>query len=248
MKRAANQKTHMPGTLYAVDLPSKSQPAFSGKAISDMAKLLSRCKQHKCLSSSLGFILVLALEYLLLRGSPLARLIGFFSYMSVACTMIPLPTPPAVMGMGETFPAYLVALIGAIGNCLASFIEYKLVLWVCSKTELEEKMERIKLFRKFAHYFNKAAFTCLVISGFTPIPFDPFRYAAILTRYPMHRYLLAAFTSRFPSYFFAAWMGHWLAIPVEWIALMLIVLFVVPVVAGVMGAAWRKRPLRRQEI
>ena len=185
---------------------------------------------RKWILTAIGIILSLALGYLFLEGSRYSQLIGFFGYMSVACTLIPLPTPPYVIALGEVFHPGIVALTGAIGNCIAAFVEYQLLLWMFSKTELQQRVETNRIFQRFSYYFRRMAFACLVFTGFTPIPFEPFRFAAILARYNLSLYLLAVFLGRLPRYYLIALIGDQFQIPTRYLIVLLIVLLITPII------------------
>ncbi len=156
------------------------------------------------------------------------RLSTYFFYMSLACTLVPLPTPPVVIGMGEFYAPWLVALVGAIGNCLAAFVEYYLIKWLMSDTKLERRVKSSKTFQRFAAFFQKSAFLCLVFTGFTPIPFEPFRLAAILISYAMPLYLVAIFIGRFSHYFVMAKIGDIFHVPMWVLVAGFILLTVLP--------------------
>ena len=185
---------------------------------------------RKWVLTAIGIILSLALGYLFLEGSRYSQLIGFFGYMSVACTLIPLPTPPYVIALGTVFHPGIVALTGAIGNCIAAFVEYQLLLWLFSKTEIQQRVETNSVFQRFSYYFRRAAFVCLIFTGFTPIPFEPFRFAAILARYNLWLYLLAVFLGRFPRYYLIALIGDQFQIPTRYLIFLLIALLVIPII------------------
>ena len=185
---------------------------------------------RKWILTAIGISLSLTLGYLFLEGSRYTQLIGFFGYMSVACTLIPLPTPPYVIALGKVFHPGIVALAGAIGNCIAAFVEYNLLLWIFSKTELQQRVETNRIFQRFSYYFRRMAFVCLVFTGFTPIPFEPFRFAAILARYNLPLYLLAVLLGRFPRYYLIALIGEKFQIPTRYLIILLIVLIVIPVI------------------
>ena len=188
---------------------------------------------RKWILTGIGILLSLSLGYLFLTGSRYSQLIGFFGYMSVACTLIPLPTPPYVIALGKVFHPSIVALLGAIGNCIAAFAEYRLLLWFFSKTELQQRVEANRIFQRFSSYFHRMAFVCLVLTGFTPIPFEPFRFAAILARYNLSLYLLAVLLGRFQRYYLIALIGDRFQIPTSYLILLLIGLLVIPVIGTV---------------
>ncbi|MCH8290434.1 VTT domain-containing protein [Candidatus Poribacteria bacterium] len=189
--------------------------------------------------AGVGVVLSLGLGYLFFSGNRYSQLIGFFSYMCVACSLVPLPTPPFVIAFGKVFHPGIVAFVGGVGNCLAAYAEYYFIIWLFSKTELQQQVEANRIFQRFTQYFQQATFPCLVFTGFTAIPFEPFRLAAILIRYNVPKYLLAVFVGRFPRYYFIASIGHLFPIPNRYLIVMLIVLFAVPMI----GVFIKKRTL-----
>ena len=184
---------------------------------------------RKWIHTGIGILLSFSLGYLFLKGSHYSQLIGFFGYMSVACTLIPLPTPPYVIALGKVFHPGIVALTGAVGNCIAAFVEYRFLLWLFSKTELQQRVETNRIFQRFSDYFHRMAFVCLVFTGFTPIPFEPFRFAAILTRYNLSLYLLAVLLGRFSRYYLIALIGDRFQIPTHYLIILLIGLLAIPI-------------------
>ena len=173
--------------------------------------------------------------YLLLRGSRISQLISFYFYMSFSSTVIPLPTPPYVIALGKVFHPFTVAFIAALGSCTAALVEYPVVTWFFSKNALQQKLEANRLYQVFDYYFRRATFVWLLIAALTPIPLEPFRFSAILTRYHIPKYLLALFLGRFGCYYFMAWIGDAFVIPMSYIVILLIVLLVLPLIGVAMN-------------
>ena len=188
-----------------------------------------------------GFLAVSVFGFLYLMGSRYSKLGGYFVYMSIACTLVPLPTPPYVIGMGKAFHPGIVALVGAIGNCLAAFVEYHCITWVFSKTELQDKLVGNQVFQKFARFFHRTAFACLVFTGFSAVPFEPFRLAAIFIRYPMLKYLLSVIIGRFPRYYLVAMIGDNYQISDSYLIILSAVFIVIPVISHYTGRFIFKR-------
>jgi uncharacterized membrane protein YdjX (TVP38/TMEM64 family) len=132
--------------------------------------------------------------------------------------------------MGKIFHPLFVALVGSIGSCIAAFLEYHFITWLFSKTELHHKIEANKYFQKIKNFFNKAAFSCITFTAFLPIPFDPVRFAAILTHYMLPRYLLAIFIGKYPRYYLLAFLGESFQISNRILILMLIVMVLVTII------------------
>lgn len=99
-----------------------------------------------------SLILMITVGYLFLTGSRYSKLVGYFVYMSIACLIIPLPSPPYVIGMGKIFHPGIVAIVGSIGSCIAVFFEYHVVTWIFSKSELQQKVEDSSFFQKFSRF------------------------------------------------------------------------------------------------
>ena len=192
---------------------------------------------RKWILTAIGISLPLALGYLFLEESRYSQLIGFFGYMSVACTIIPLPTPPYAIALGKVFDPLIVALIGAVGNCIAAFVEYHFLLWFFSKTELQQRVESNRIFQRLSEYFRRMAFACLIFTAFTPIPFEPFRFAAILVRYNLTLYLLAVLLGRFPRYYLMALLGDQFQVPMLYLIILLVVLLIIPII-GMLIKRW----------
>jgi len=180
----------------------------------------------------IGVITMIAVGYLYLKGSHYSKLAGYFVYMSLACSIIPLPTPPYVIGMGKIFDPWIIALLGALGNCIAGFFEYYILTWIFSKTELRQKIEASKLFKRFIAIFNRAAFLSILLTSFSPVPLDPFYLAAILIRYSLPKYLLAIFIGKYLRYYTLAQLGDSFQIPDQYLVIMLIALVTVPVIVA----------------
>lgn len=187
-------------------------------------------QKHKWKLTGVGIGLAIGLGYLILTGSRYSQLVGYFAYMSFACTLIPLPTPPYVIALGKVFHPGGVAFVGAIANCLAALAEYYVIAWLFSKTTLQQQVETNRIFQRFARFFQSAALACLIFTGVTPIPFEPFRLAAILIRYNVPKYLLAVFIGRFIRYYLIALIGYLYPISNRYLIVMLIVLIVIPVI------------------
>ena len=51
------------------------------------------------------------------------ELLFLLVYMTFACTFVPLPTPQIIMDYGGRFNPILIAIVGAIGTCMAGLID-----------------------------------------------------------------------------------------------------------------------------
>ncbi|RKY67690.1 MAG: hypothetical protein DRQ02_06605 [Candidatus Latescibacterota bacterium] len=182
-------------------------------------------------------------------------LFGYFFYMSVALTFFPLPTPPVVVYMGEYHPAFLVALVGGIGSCLAGLIDYSIVSLLLRLKKLS-RLQQSKVYKKYGNVFRKFAFWGMIITAFTPIPFDPIKLMAITARYDKVKYTSAIFLGRAPRYFILAKLGSMWHIPPLVLLLIIIVLFIpalwksrgeIKVAFAAVGQNLRQRRVGKQE-
>ena len=181
---------------------------------------------------SIGLLIMIAVSYLFVKGTRYSKLVSFFIFMSISCSILPLPTPPYVIGIGKIFHPLFVALVASIGSCIAAFLEYHFITWLFSKTELQRKIEESKSYQKIKNFFNKTAFSCITFTAFLPIPFDPVRFAAILTRYFLPRYLLAIFIGKYPRYYLLAYIGESFQVSNQILLIMLFVLVLIPIFAA----------------
>jgi len=140
------------------------------------------------------------------------ELIFLLTYMTFACTFFALPTPQIIMYYGGRFNPILVAVISAIGTCMAGLIDYTVMTYVLEFKKIA-KLKETNTYKYCAWLYNKIAFISLVISGFIPIPFEPFRCLAGATRYSRGKYVLALFIGRVPRYYLLAKLQGYLHIP-----------------------------------
>ncbi len=133
----------------------------------------------------------------LLRTNALA---GYFLYMAVSNTILPLPTPPAVLAAGAAFGAVTAALAGGVANCIGATVDYYIGR-ILPHGEAERRLKPV------LERFRRHAFAIIIFAGFTPFVFDPFRLAAGYVRYSLLKYWLAVFIGRTSRYFILAWLG-----------------------------------------
>jgi len=86
----------------------------------------------------------------------------------------------------------------------------------------------------------------LLVAGFTPVPFYPFRFLVVLAHYPLPKYILAVFLSRTPRYFLLALLGYKLKIPDYLLLVLFVILFFAPYVALLMKAKKRSQKIHNR--
>ena len=151
------------------------------------------------------------------------ELLFYFAYMSVACTFLPLPTPPMVMAYGQEFDPVFIAFLGGIAFCISALIDYSLVTLVF-RYEKIARIKKTKLYCKVERLFSKYAFVSLVVAAFTPIPLEPVKVVACASRYSKVRFILACFLGRTPRYYLLAKSQSILPIPRIYLYVSIIVL------------------------
>lgn len=124
----------------------------------------------------------------------------YFAYMTVACTFIPLQTPPLAMAYGQKYSPFLTAALGGIGSCISGLIDY-VVVTVAFRNDRLARIKTTRMYHYVERVFRKCPFIVLVIAAFTPIPFEPVRVLACATEYNKVKYVLAIFVGRAPRYF-----------------------------------------------
>lgn len=200
-----------------------------------MIRLFNKDKKTRLILARLiGLTTMIVVSYLYLNGSHYSKLAGYFVYMSLACSIIPLPSPPYVIGMGKIFDPWIVALLGSLGNCIAAFFEYYFLTWLFSRTELQHKIESSKLFQRLAAIFKRAVFLIILLTSFSPIPLDPFYLTAIMIRYSLPKYLLAVLLGKYLRYYLLAQVGESLQIPNLYLIIMLFALLCLPIAVALL--------------
>lgn len=163
------------------------------------------------------------------------KLLFLLVYMTFACTFFPLPTPPIIMDYGGRFDPILVAVVAGIGTCMAGLIDYTVITYIIKHKKVS-KVKQTKAYKYCAWFYHKVAFISLVIAGFTPIPFDPFRFLAGATGYNRGKYVLAIFIGRAPRYYLLAKFQHMLHIPSKYLIGSVFLVLII----GVIRVIWNK--------
>lgn len=125
----------------------------------------------------------------------------------------------ALYDYGSHQPLLLTTLSATLGTIVAAWLDWNVFVPLLEW----EKVSRVRgnrLYRWAIAKFAQAPFLVLVITGFTPIPFFPFKFLAFSMKYPLWRYIAAVTVARAPRYLLLAWMGSAFAIP-EWVLLAL---------------------------
>lgn len=137
----------------------------------------------------------------------------FFFYSFPAEFLIALvPHEPVLLYFSKFYSPLAVTLVGIAGTVLAEMINYSVFKYVGDLKPFN-RVRHTKWVSKTIELFNKAPFVALLVAGFTPVPFYPFRFLVVLARYPLPKYVLAIFLSRTPRFYLLALLGHIFKIP-----------------------------------
>jgi membrane protein YqaA with SNARE-associated domain len=166
------------------------------------------------------------------------------SYLYLAFYAIPansavsvFPHEPVVIFFGKNGSLLLTALAASAGTLIAGFLDHTVFVPVMNLAALSGYKEKA-WYQKAARLFLKYPFTVIVVAGFTPIPFFPFKFLSFSVNYPLWRYLGALLTGRFPRYFLLAWLGRVLNVP-NWAILLFFLLIINIYFVKVVPKVWR---------
>ncbi len=144
------------------------------------------------------------------------------SYLYLAFYTIPantaisvFPHEPALIWFGKHGSVLAAALAASAGTLVAGWLDHTVFVPVMNLQGLSGYKD-LGWYRRLAGWFSRQPFWTLVLTGFTPIPFFPFKFLAFSVHYPMRRYLAALLVGRFPRYVALAWLGRLIAIP-DWL-------------------------------
>lgn len=172
---------------------------------------------------------------------------SFFSYMTVACTFFPLPTPQIVMDYGARFGPLLAAIVAGIGSGISVTIDYAFVEFIFRY----EKVARIKSTRTYIYVerlFIKAPFLSLIIGSFTPIPFEPIKLLACTARYHRFKYLLAIFLGRTSRYYLLGLLQKELLIPREYLYGSILAIILIEIIRRLIKRIKKRQQTTSQEL
>lgn len=156
----------------------------------------------------------------------------FYSIPSNAAISV-FPHEPVLLYFGKFANVWIAAGAATAGTLVAGWMDHSVFVPVLQLRALRAYRDN-RLYRKAIALYERWPFLMLVVAGFTPLPFFPFKFLSFSTAYPMPKYLAALAVSRFPRYLFILWAGEVLDLP-TWV---LIVLFL----ASLGIYVWRSGP------
>jgi membrane protein YqaA with SNARE-associated domain len=143
------------------------------------------------------------------------------------------PHEPVLLYFGKFADPWIAAAAATAGTLVAGWMDHTVFVPVLHLRALQGYRES-RLYRRSIELYRRWPFLTLVLAGFTPLPFFPFKFLSFSTAYPMPRYLAALAVARFPRYLLLLWVGEVLELP-TWV---LVALFL----ASLVVYAWRVGP------
>jgi membrane protein YqaA with SNARE-associated domain len=165
------------------------------------------------------------------QTSPAFKLLGFTVYLSLCCTVLPLPTgwivaavatrEAAITGeLGSTVA--LVALTGAIGSTIANLNDYHLFTLLLRHRGIA-RLRDMKNYQRAARWFDRSPFFILTLFSLLPIPVDVVRLLAISCRYGRPPFAAANLLGRFVRYAIIAFVTYYWNL--GWVAVVALLAF-----------------------
>lgn len=176
------------------------------------------------------------------------------SYFYLAFYSIPantaisvFPHEPVLLYFGTLPDAnlWLAALAATAGTIVAGILDHMVFVPVLNLQSIQGYKEK-RFYQRAIGWFMRWPFPTLILTGFTPIPFFPFKFLAFSIHYPMWKYLTALVVARFPRYFLLAWAGMVLEIP-TWILILSFVVIISLYAVKAVPEAWKRIRRRRNK-
>ncbi len=146
-------------------------------------------------------------------------LFGYAFLSNVALAM--LPHEPAVIWYGARLGVWPTTLVATAGTVAAALVDHRVFVPLIARAAARTRPTSLQ------HWFRRAPFAIVALSGLTPLPFFPFKALAFTMGYPLGRYLAAVATRSVPRYALLAWLGVAVRLP-SWLIAALFVLLLIP--------------------
>ncbi len=154
-----------------------------------------------------------------------------------------LPHEPVLLYFGKYYSGLTVALVSIAGTVMAETINYTLFRFVAD-LKIMQKLLASRIISQAVKLFKKAPFAALCIAAFTPLPFYPFRFLVVISRYPLSLYILAILLSRTPRFYLLAVAGQLIRFSDYLLAIVFAV--VVTFLYGPIAFRYLRKKLRRK--
>lgn len=129
----------------------------------------------------------------------------FFTTCALA-SFLPTAAEPILMAFGKLYPPLLIAMLGAVAMALSEWMNYRLFGAVLHTPQLS-RVRSAGMTRRVIGWFETQPFLTTVFCALTPVPLWIARVCAVLTDYPLGRFVLAAVLGRIPRMWLIALVG-----------------------------------------
>ena len=144
--------------------------------------------------------------------------IFFYNIASSAAIAI-FPHEPVIIWFGRFVNLWTLTLVATAGTLVAMYLDYKFFSPMLNLS-YSAKYKSKRGYQKARGWFHKMPFVILVLSAFLPVPFYPFKFMALSSKYSMSKFLAAVTIGRIPRYYLLGLLGRALQIP-SWILISL---------------------------
>jgi membrane protein YqaA with SNARE-associated domain len=167
----------------------------------------------------------------LIRNSHSLWVLFFYSFPSQFLIAV-VPHEPVYFYFSKLYQPWTVTLVAVTGTLLTELVNYSVLNFFADLQPSKKILDR-KLVRRLVALFTRAPFAALLVAGFSPVPFYPFRFLVVFAKYPVWKYTLAVLISRSARFYIFALVGHVIGIPDSWLMLLffgITVLILAPVI------------------
>lgn len=172
------------------------------------------------------------------KGAHNGYLYLFFYSIPANTAISVFPHEPILIYYGTFANWWIAALAATGGTIVAGLLDHQVFVPVLNLKGLTS-YKRSPFYRKTTAMFMRYPFATIVVTGFTPIPFWPFKLLAFSIHYPLQRYLAALALSRFPRYYLLAWLGAAIGIP-TWVLIAIVVVIFSTYALRAAPLLWRR--------
>ena len=187
---------------------------------------------------------IAAFVFISMRGQGSGYLYLFFYSIPSNTAISIFPHEPVLIYYGKFANIWLSALTATGGTLVAGWLDHRVFVPVVNYKKITSYKDS-RFYRKASDIFMRLPFLTIVVTGFTPIPFFPFKFLCFSIHYPLKRYLSALALGRFPRYAALAWVGMTFDIP-NWILIGVVILIFAAYAVRGGPAVWRGLQARRK--
>jgi membrane protein YqaA with SNARE-associated domain len=143
----------------------------------------------------------------------------FFYNIASSAVIVIFPHEPVIIKFGEFVSLWPLSLVSAAGTLVAMYLDYKFFVPMLNLS-YSEKYKTMHGYQKASDWFYKQPFLILIAAAFLPVPFYPFKFIALSSKYSMSKFLAAVTIGRIPRYYLLGLLGKSLQIP-SWVLISL---------------------------